>query len=73
MKEVEMYRITMTASLINQSRHIAFLVFGEGKAEAVFRVLRDQAGTAKKYPARLISKDEKKVQWFLDRAAAARL
>lgn len=72
-KEVEMYRITMTASLINQSRHIAFLVFGEGKAEAVFHVLRDQAGTANKYPARLISKDEKKVQWFLDRAAAARL
>ena len=72
-KEVDMYRITMTAALINQSRHIAFLVFGEGKAEAVFHVLRDQAGTAKKYPARLISKDEKKVQWFLDRAAAARL
>lgn len=72
-KEVDMYRITMTASLINQSRHIAFLVFGEGKAEAVFHVLRDQAGTTNKYPARLISKDEKKVQWFLDRAAAARL
>lgn len=72
-KEVEMYRITMTAALINQSRHIAFLVFGEGKAEAVFHVLRDQAGSDKKYPARLISKDEKKVQWFLDRAAAARL
>ena len=72
-KEVDMYRITMTAALINQSRHIAFLVFGAGKAEAVFHVLRDQAGLHKKYPARLISKDEKKVQWFLDRAAAARL
>lgn len=72
-KEVDMYRITMTAALINQSRHIAFLVFGEGKAEAVFHVLRDQAGSDMKYPARLISKDEKKVQWFLDRAAAARL
>ena len=72
-QEVDMYRITMTAALINQSRHIAFLVFGAGKAEAVFHVLRDQSGSDKKYPARLISIDEKKVQWFLDRAAAARL
>lgn len=72
-KEVNRYRITMTAPLINQSRHIAFLVFGEGKAEAVFHVLQDQSGSAQEYPARLISKDEKKVQWFLDRAAASRL
>ena len=72
-KEEDRYRITMTAPLINQSRHIAFLVFGAGKADAVFHVLRDQAGSPQKYPARLISKDEKKVRWFLDQAAASRL
>ncbi|QOW11838.1 6-phosphogluconolactonase [Kaistella flava (ex Peng et al. 2021)] len=72
-KEVDMYRITMTAPLINQARNIAFLVFGEGKAEAVFHVLKDPSGSDKKYPARLIKRQEKKVQWFLDRTAAARL
>ena len=72
-EEVDMYRITMTAPLINQSRHIAFLVFGAGKAEAVFHVLQDQSGSEKQYPARLITKDEEKVEWFLDKAAASRL
>lgn len=72
-EEVDMHRITMTASLINQSRHIAFLVFGEGKAEAVFHVLEDQSGSSKLYPARLITNDDQKVQWFLDKAAAAKL
>lgn len=72
-KEVDMYRITMTAPLINQSRHVVFLVFGVGKAEAVFHILRDQSGSENQYPARLITKDEKKVQWFLDCTAASRL
>lgn len=72
-QEVNMYRITMTAPLINQSRHIAFLVFGEGKAEAVFHILEDQSGSSKQYPARLIKEDGKNVQWFLDDAAASRL
>ncbi|QDP86551.1 6-phosphogluconolactonase [Chryseobacterium sp. SNU WT5] len=72
-EEVDMDRITMTAPLINDSRHIAFLVFGEGKAEAVFHVLEDQSGSATEYPARLITKDENKVQWFLDGMATSRL
>lgn len=72
-EEVDMYRITMTAPLLNQSKHITFLVFGKGKAEAVFRVLEDKSGTANEYPARLITTDEKKVTWFLDEAAASDL
>ena len=71
--EVKMERITMTAPLINQSRNIAFLVFGAGKAEAVFHVLEDQAGTSNLYPARLITREEKKVKWFLDEEAASHL
>ncbi|QBO57038.1 6-phosphogluconolactonase [Chryseobacterium salivictor] len=72
-KEVEMYRITMTAPLINQARKIAFLVFGEEKSQAVFHVLKDLSGSEKQYPARLIIKEQKKVQWFLDKKAASRL
>jgi len=72
-KEVDMYRITMTAPLINQAREIAFLVFGESKSEAVHQVLKDKTGSATQYPARLISTNENKVVWYLDTAAASRL
>ena len=72
-EEIDSYRITMTAPLINQSRHIAFLVFGKGKADAVFHILVDPSGTSTQYPARLITKDKNKVQWFLDEKAASQL
>lgn len=72
-EEVDMHRITMTAPLINESKHIAFLVFGEGKAEAVYHILEDHSGSANEYPARLISKDENKTEWFLDEKAASLL
>lgn len=72
-KEKDMYRITMTAPLINQSKQIAFLVFGKNKAEAVYHVLRDNDASPQQYPARLILSKSKKVHWFLDTAAASRL
>ena len=72
-EEVNMFRITMTASLINDAKNIAFLVFGEEKSEAVFHVLEDKSGSIRQYPARLIKSNEKKVQWFLDPSAASKL
>ena len=72
-EEVDMYRITMTAPLINQSKNIAFLVFGEEKAEAVFHILEDQSGSVNEFPARLIKHDKNKVEWFLDSSSAARM
>lgn len=71
--EVDMHRITMTAPLINQARQIAFLVFGNDKADAVFQVLEDKTGSSTEYPARLINSDKKKVKWYLDTAAASKL
>ena len=73
LEESDIYRITMTAPLINQARHIAFLVYGKNKAEAVFRVLVDESGTTQQYPARLINSEEKKFQWFLDSDAISRI
>lgn len=72
-KKLDAYRITMTAPLINQAHNIAFLVFGENKSEAVYRVLEDKAVSAVLYPARLIKSNKKKVVWYLDTAAASRL
>ncbi|MES2276903.1 MAG: 6-phosphogluconolactonase [Bacteroidota bacterium] len=67
----QVFRISMTARLINQARHIAFLVYGAGKAIAVHHVLEDELDI-EEYPAQLIRKDGD-VQWFLDTAAAAQL
>lgn len=72
-KEVDMYRITMSAPLINQAKNIAFLVFGKDKSEAVFQILEDKSGSVAQYPARLINSDDKKVVWYMDTAAASRL
>jgi 6-phosphogluconolactonase len=66
----QVYRITFTAPLINLAANIAFLVYGEAKAEAVHHVLED-AANIEEYPAQLIRKD--KVEWFLDTDAASML
>ncbi|MFD0795758.1 6-phosphogluconolactonase [Mucilaginibacter litoreus] len=68
--EVKMNRITFTAPLINNAHHIAFLVYGQGKAEAVKHILEDERNI-EEYPAQLIQ--SKDVQWFLDQPAASRL
>lgn len=69
-KELDKYRITMTAPLINQSRQIAFLVFGKDKTDAVYHVLEDAKGSAEKYPAKLILPKEGDMHWYLDKKAA---
>jgi len=71
-KEQNVYRITMTAPLINQARHIAFMVYGQSKAEAVHHVLED-AFDPEQYPAQLIKSENDEVQWYLDEAAASLL
>ena len=68
--EVKMNRITFTAPLINNAHHIAFLVYGAGKAEAVKHILEDPKDI-QQYPAQLIQ--GKDLQWFLDEPAASKL
>lgn len=65
----QIYRISFTALLINQAKHIAFLVYGIGKAEAVHHVLEDERNI-EEYPAQLIRTDAD-VHWFLDDPAAS--
>ncbi|MCY7327835.1 MAG: 6-phosphogluconolactonase [Saprospiraceae bacterium] len=69
LEEQQVYRITMTAPLINQARQIAFLVYGADKAEAVQQVLAG-ARNIEQYPAQLIRPTNGEVHWFLDEAAA---
>ena len=70
--EQQVFRITMTAPLINQARAVAFLVYGADKAEAVAQVL-GSARNIEQYPAQLIAPSSEEVQWFLDEAAASKL
>ncbi len=65
-EELDMYRITMTAPLINQSRQIAFLVFGIDKAEAVSHVVLKSKYSPQEYPAQLIYPRKGELFWFLD-------
>jgi len=70
LEDQQVYRITFTAPLINDAHHIAFLVYGASKAEAVHHVLED-AKDIENYPAQLIAPTHGEVHWFLDEAAAA--
>jgi 6-phosphogluconolactonase len=70
--EVGMYRVTLTAPAINASRNVAFLVYGESKAEAVRQILRDPRDIDR-FPAQLIEPTSGALHWFVDRPAAALL
>jgi len=72
LKDQNVYRITLNAPLINQARHIAFLVYGEGKAGAVQHILENDKDI-NDYPAQLINPVNGDLQWFLDNAAASYL
>ncbi|MGI4804922.1 MAG: 6-phosphogluconolactonase [Janthinobacterium lividum] len=72
LEDQQIFRITKTAKMINQAHHIAFLLYGAGKAEAVKHVLEDPTNI-EEYPAQLIKSENGDVQWFMDEAAAALL
>ncbi len=61
-------RITFTAPLINQARHIIFLVAGANKQSALSQVFAPVADSAT-YPARLIA-PVGTLQWMLDADAS---
>jgi 6-phosphogluconolactonase len=66
------YRITFTAPLINLAHHIAFLVFGESKANAVHNVFNAPRAFYE-FPAQLIQPVNGEVTWFMDEAAASKI
>jgi 6-phosphogluconolactonase len=70
--EVNAWRVTLTALLINNAAQINFLVTGEDKAAVVQRVLegpRDPDAT----PAQLIAPTDGSLTWILDSTAASLL
>lgn len=72
LKDKDVYRITITAPLINHACDVAFLVYGDSKAAAVQQVLEADKDM-ETYPAQLIHPVSGNVHWFLDESAAALL
>jgi 6-phosphogluconolactonase len=70
--EKQIWRITLSAPMINDAKNIAFLVYGEAKAEAVYHCLED-GEDVDMYPSQLIDSITGETVWFLDEAAAADL
>ena len=72
-KEVEMYRVSFTAKLINHAKNIMFLVTGTKKASMLHKVLEGPKKFSD-YPAQMITPDEgNNLYWFIDKEAAANL
>src|SRR5208282_6472184 len=71
-EEVNAWRVTLTAPVLNNAAQIAFLVTGEAKASVVQQVI-EGARDSEAVPAQLIAAAHGSLAWILDSTAAARL
>ena len=67
-----MWRLTLTALVINAATEVAFVVSGDAKAPIVRKVL-EGPNQPHKLPAQLIVPTDGHVRWLLDAPAAADL
>ncbi|MHA4810109.1 6-phosphogluconolactonase [Flavitalea flava] len=72
LKAQDMYRITLTKTIVNLAAKIAFLTTGTGKAHALKEVLKG-AYNPDLYPSQEIKPVTGELHWFVDEAAAAQL
>ena len=68
LEEQNMYRVTLTAPVVNASKQIAFLVNGKAKAEALKEVLHGDYNPIK-FPAQIIKPTNGELHFFVDEAA----
>ena len=69
-EEQNMYRITLTAPIINKARNVVFLVTGANKAEIVSNVLQGMY-QPRVWPAQIIKPANGNLFWMLDAEAAS--
>jgi 6-phosphogluconolactonase len=65
-------RITLTLSVLNQARHILFLVAGHSKAEMV-RAILEKEGDRERFPAGRVHPVNGQVTWLIDEEAASKM
>jgi len=68
--EQEMYRITLTPSIVNRASRVAFLVNGKEKAFTLKQVIRGEFNPDK-FPAQIIQASSGGLHWFIDEEAAS--
>lgn len=68
----DMYRITLTAPLINRAEKVVFALFGANKAPALYEVLEGLPNAAT-YPSQLINPTRGEILWLVDETAATKL
>jgi len=66
------YRVTLTPSVLNAARDVAFATSGSAKAEALRAVL-EGPNEPTRYPAQIVIPREGVLTWYVDAAAAALL
>ena len=71
-RAVSMWRVTLTAIVINAAAEVAFVVSGDAKAAIVRKVL-ERPNQPHELPAQLIVPTNGRVHWLLDAPAAADL
>jgi 6-phosphogluconolactonase len=64
----QMYRITLSADVVNRSTCVAFLVTGAAKSEIVKKVIH-QTAAPHTYPVQLINPLNGELHWFVDEEA----
>lgn len=71
--ESGMTRISLTGSVVNNSKNIAFLATGKNKAEKVKQIIEQRQEYFDKYPAARVYPTNGNLYWFLDEEAASML
>jgi 6-phosphogluconolactonase len=67
---LQMWRVTLTAPILNQARKIVFLVSGSSKAWVLDQVIHGPR-RPEQLPAQLIQPQEGELLWLVDQAAAS--
>lgn len=70
--EQDLYRITLTAPIINMAGKIVFLVSGEGKAKVLKAVLEGPSNP-RHFPAQMIKPADGELVWLVDHKAGQML
>jgi 6-phosphogluconolactonase len=70
--EQALYRVTLTAPVINGAAVVAFLVSGKAKANVLKEVLKGSQDPLR-LPAQLVHPENGEIYWFIDQEASAAL
>ncbi len=71
-EKFQTHRVTLTPVVLNQARHVMFMVSGEDKAAALHEVLEGHS-QADLYPSQVVNPEAGELLWLVDDKAASLL